>query len=784
VASSFRVTTYVVQGNTLLSTNILVPLLSRHTGANVSLDEIVKAATELHEAYRKQGFPMMSVAIPRNQITNGVVTLNVFETALPQIVVSGVRFVSFTNGLEMGSNPLAVAPVPPPKPLATNAPGFWRSTPATPAEIAAARAALLEKAAFTEAAEKDTRIHVVSTNAGPHFTVEKYLITGNSALTPAGVAEALTNIDGAFGTNVSVEGVKTVVEQLQQAYKERGYVTVAVDLPQQKLTNATVKVQVLEGRLAAITVTGNRYFSSNNVMRALPSLHRGMLLNGPVFQAELNRANADQDRQIYPLILPGPVLGTSALQLKVDDRLPLHGKLELNDQSSPGTPDLRVNGSVVANNLWQQENSLGIQYGFSPEQYKQGNQWPFYDTPALANYGAFYRLPLGNEQPIENIIANNPGNFGYDEATHKFNLPPPSGRPDLTFFASRATIDAGLMTTLSEMVTTNGANPSISRQDVEDSQTVNQDIGARLNLPLPTSGDFQSSFSGGLDFKTYYIGSYKTNIFSITQTNFDTHGQPILPPVLSVDNSAVPATVGRVEYLPLTLHYDASWRDSFGTASFGLGLTFNPWFSSSTSITPAPTASVTTNNGVVTTNYIVNATYLRGAKSIQNITGSTESSGYWVVLNPSFTRNFVFYKDWTTIVRADGQWASEPLISSEQFGIGGVNSVRGYHEGEVFGDTGWHVSLEQQTPPLVVGTIHGNTPLTASGSVYMDYARVYLLDPQTRPASTALWGTGFGITASAGPDWQARFLFSWPLISTSTTPAFQPYFNFALTAQF
>ena len=95
----------------------------------------------------------------------------------------------------------------------------------------------------------------------------------------------------------------------------------------------------MEGRLADIKVTGNRYFSSNNVMRALPSLHTNMVLNGPILQAELNRANANQERQIYPVIGPGPEPGTSDLTLKVKDQPPLHAKVEFDNQSSPGTPD-------------------------------------------------------------------------------------------------------------------------------------------------------------------------------------------------------------------------------------------------------------------------------------------------------------------------------------------------------------------------------------------------------------------------------------------------------------
>src|SRR6201999_1499551 len=119
---------------------------------------------------------------------------------------------------------------------------------------------------------------------------------------------------------------------------------------------------------------------------------------------ELDRANANQDRQIYPAIEPGFVEGTSLLKLDIKDRLPLHAKTELNNQNSPGTPTLRVNSSAEYGNLWQLEHSLGVQYSFSPEEYKKGNQWAFYDLPLVANYSGFYRFPLGNPESVANTI--------------------------------------------------------------------------------------------------------------------------------------------------------------------------------------------------------------------------------------------------------------------------------------------------------------------------------------------------------------------------------------------
>ena len=758
-APGYDVQTYVVQGRALLATNLLVPLFAKYTGTNVSLEEIVRAASDLQTEYRNQGYLMMNIVIAPKRIANGVVTLDVFPGAVAQIVVAGRRYLVSSNGVETASSPITGFPLKTTV-AATNAPVpevvppiQQRTTPASPEEMLQAQASMAQKMADLAAQEKDTRIHVVSTNAGPRFAVEKYLITGNTVLPPSSFGQTLTNIDGAFGTNVSLDGIRAAVTQLQNAYRERGYVTVVVGLPPQKLTNATVTVRVTEGRLATIEVKGNQYFSSNNVMRALPSLHTNLILNGQIFQAELNRANANQDRQIYPVIEPGPDPGTSDLTLKVKDRLPLHAKVEFNNQSSPGTPDLRLNSSAVYNNLWQHENSLGFQYGFSPENYKLGNQWRFYDVPLVANYSAFYRVPLGNPVSIEEVVAGNPGSFGYNEATRRFNLPPASGQPELNVFASRSTIDTGLETLSSSTLYNVPGVRTITQDNVQQDLTVNNDLGARLSAPLEVPGDFHSDFSGGLDFKTYQNTSSKTNNFKFAEITVNAAGIPN-PPIYSTVASPVPRTYRPLEYLPLSVSYNLSWHAPDGNSVvLGLGLAENAWYSGSRS-------------------------------NLQGITSSRQSSGHWVTLNPSFSWRFPIHTNWLTTLRADGQWTSEPLISNEQFGAGGVNSVRGYHEGEVFGDTGWHVSLEQQTPPHVVGMVYGSTPLTLRGSLYMDCAKIYLLDPQGRPGSTALWGTGFGGVASIGSQWEARLLFSLPLLKTTTTEAYQPFFNFSLTAQF
>lgn len=54
--------------------------------------------------------------------------------------------------------------------------------------------------------------------------------------------------------------------------------------------------------------------------------------------------------------------------------------------------------------------------------------------------------------------------------------------------------------------------------------------------------------------------------------------------------------------------------------------------------------------------------------------------------------------DWVIAARLAGQYAGKPLISAEQFGLGGIAAVRGFSEREAAGDRGLRGSLEVVTP--------------------------------------------------------------------------------------
>jgi hemolysin activation/secretion protein len=98
------------------------------------------------------------------------------------------------------------------------------------------------------------------------------------------------------------------------------------------------------------------------------------------------------------------------------------------------------------------------------------------------------------------------------------------------------------------------------------------------------------------------------------------------------------------------------------------------------------------------------------------------------------------------ILRADGQFAAEPLITNEQFTITGADGVRGYLEAEVLTDKGLKGSAQLQSPTARVHHF-------ALGDVFVFYdaGRANFIDPlPDQRASFVLssWGAGIHLLTS------------------------------------
>jgi len=106
----------------------------------------------------------------------------------------------------------------------------------------------------------------------------------------------------------------------------------------------------------------------------------------------------------------------------------------------------------------------------------------------------------------------------------------------------------------------------------------------------------------------------------------------------------------------------------------------------------------------------------------------------WSVFRFGGDYSYYFNNYWRFTGRLDAQVSSEPLIPGEQFGVGGMSSLRGFEERSVLGDSGTNIRLEAWAPPIYTVQFIG----------FLDFANIELEDAQlgedddVSPASVGL----------------------------------------------
>ena len=201
----------------------------------------------------------------------------------------------------------------------------------------------------------------------PTIYIREYRVNGVHMLTNLEVEQAVYPYLGPGRTREDVEKAR---EALEAAYQARGYKTASVEIPPQQVKRGVVMLQANERTVGRLTVNGARYFSPEEIKKQAPSLAEGTVPDfsdsGPVVR-DIVGLNQLPDRRITPVLRAGETPNTVDVDLNVKDSPPVHGSLELNNRYSANTTELRLNGSLSDNNLWQAGQAAGVSFQLAPE---------------------------------------------------------------------------------------------------------------------------------------------------------------------------------------------------------------------------------------------------------------------------------------------------------------------------------------------------------------------------------------------------------------------------------
>jgi hemolysin activation/secretion protein len=138
----------------------------------------------------------------------------------------------------------------------------------------------------------------------------------------------------------------------------------------------------------------------------------------------------------------------------------------------------------------------------------------------------------------------------------------------------------------------------------------------------------------------------------------------------------------------------------------------------------------------------------------------------YATLNLSRSQKLPLSLTWSP--RAQFQLASGNLLGSEQMAGGGSNSVRGYEEGEAFGDNGVLLSHELALPSFAVARRLGLKNLADSLNffAFQDYAHLSAADPLAGEEAVDLHSVGAGLRYQASAHLSVNFTYGWQLLDS------------------
>ncbi len=466
----------------------------------------------------------------------------------------------------------------------------------------------------------------------PSFYIREYRVIGSRHLPREQVDYA---VYAYLGPDRTAEDVELARAALEQRYHRAGFQTVVVDVPPQDPSRGVIILSVQEMPVGRLTVRGSKFHDIERIKRLAPSLAEGSLPNFRDVEKDVIRLNKRADLRVTPEFKPGAAPGSVDVELVVEDSLPMHGSVELNNRYSANTTPLRLDASLRYDNLWQLGHTIGAAFQIAPQ-----------DANDALVYSGYYLAPV----------------------------------PRVDWL----TVMAQAIRQNSEVSTLGGS-----------ASTGNGEIyGGRLiaELPARQAGLFHN-LTFGLDYKSFEQS-------------------------LEINNQLVDSSP--VTYYPFILSYGGFWmgKDYRFQLDGSLNWHFRGMGSGEVEFDNRRYAA----NG----NYF----YFRGLASYEHD----------------------LWEDFQLKAVLQGQATDNALVDSEQFSVGGLNTVRGYYESQAVGDSAIAGSLEVRSPSLLRWWLkEDKNELRLLG--FVDAGSVFINDPLPEQTTNFnLLSVGFGALAKIF-DW-------------------------------
>src|SRR5438552_12525606 len=218
-----------------------------------------------------------------------------------------------------------------------------------------------------------------------HGKVKEFRFVGNHVFSKQALSKVLEKY---YNREVNADDLEQARQDLTLLYVTHGYVNSGAVLPDQDGKNGIITFQLVEGRLAGITLKGNFWFRGwwlrNEIRRGAG---QPLNFNNLKQTLQLLRQNATIS-QVNAELKPGGIPGESILDVDIKDTQPFRFALELENKRPPSVGAEILNAHATDLNLTGHNDVLDVVYGIAHS--NGGDSFEDFDFSGLDNVAGSY----------------------------------------------------------------------------------------------------------------------------------------------------------------------------------------------------------------------------------------------------------------------------------------------------------------------------------------------------------------------------------------------------------
>ena len=233
---------------------------------------------------------------------------------------------------------------------------------------------------------------------GETVTLQRFDISGNTVFS-SDVLRA--EIASYLNKPLTLAEIYKVADVLTNYYQSRGYSIARATIPQQKLDNGALRIEIIEGRIGKVMVEGNTRTRSDVVLSQSRAIVPGEPYTDKAMDRAVSLVNDLPGLQAQAVLQPGSEFGTADVVYKATEQS-YDGEISTDDYGRKSTGRIRFNASVDINSPTGSGDRLSAAVTHAEHN--------------LLNFGSLlYSLPLG---PDGGRLA-----AGYNESDYRVSDP-------------------------------------------------------------------------------------------------------------------------------------------------------------------------------------------------------------------------------------------------------------------------------------------------------------------------------------------------------------------------